>query len=330
MVAEISVIIPAYNAAATIERTLRSVLASTVPVDVVVVNDGSTDGTKEVAESVKRTVDSSKVKSSIRIITQPNAGCYTARLTGLSVVKTKFVSLIDADDTVDPQMYEKMLAFAKKCHLDIVECDYEGKPAASVAQEVFDTPELIREKVIVPRFAKGEGTVQVWDKLYRMEVLELPFDSSNIMMFEDGVFNLQAFLHARRIGYLHEKLYHYIINDGSSVRNFRLKNVSDLKEMIRFRREYLPRFGIEDETLTYCWICKNVRNMYIVACSAPIRDGVPRMEKVWALLDLPEVVDAFEKCGQLGKLMMMRRRLVVSAVGTMKGAQSLLYKLIGR
>lgn len=90
----VSVVIPAFNAAATLRETLDSVLEQTYPnVEVIVVDDGSTDGTSEILRSYA---------GRIRIVTQANAGLAGARNAGLERARGEFVALMDADDLCVP------------------------------------------------------------------------------------------------------------------------------------------------------------------------------------------------------------------------------------
>jgi len=85
-----SVVIPAFNAADTIEETIRSVLAQTIqPEQIIVVDDGSTDGTGDVAR---------RLSSIVLIVRQDNKGVGGATTTGLSIVETPLVATLDADD----------------------------------------------------------------------------------------------------------------------------------------------------------------------------------------------------------------------------------------
>ncbi|MBM4104451.1 MAG: glycosyltransferase family 2 protein [Planctomycetes bacterium] len=91
----ISVIIPAYNAAAYIERALRSVLNQTRSADeIIVINDGSTDTTSEILK---------QYKGKIRIIEQANAGVSAARNTGIRAATGDWIAFLDADDEWLPE-----------------------------------------------------------------------------------------------------------------------------------------------------------------------------------------------------------------------------------
>ncbi len=101
--ADYAVVIPAWNAADTIEETLRSVAAQSVPpAEIVVVDDGSTDDTPGVAESVRVPV---------RVIRRPmQEGPGAATTLGVRSVRTTFVAFLDADDLWLPDKMERQLS----------------------------------------------------------------------------------------------------------------------------------------------------------------------------------------------------------------------------
>jgi glycosyltransferase involved in cell wall biosynthesis len=95
-----SVIVPAYNAAATIAAAVGSALAQTTPdLEVIVVDDGSTDATVSVAEQIG--------DPRIRIVRQANRGLPGARNAGIAVARGGYVSLLDADDLLLPTYLER-------------------------------------------------------------------------------------------------------------------------------------------------------------------------------------------------------------------------------
>ena len=99
----VSVIIPAYNSASTITRALQSVAAQTLaPLEIIVVDDASTDNTQELATNFAST-------SSIplRVITQPaNGGPSAARNTGWDAATSDYIAFLDADDQWHPRKIE--------------------------------------------------------------------------------------------------------------------------------------------------------------------------------------------------------------------------------
>lgn len=102
---QVAVIIPAYNASATLAETIASVTAQTHrPLDIVIVDDGSTDNTGEIAEAFR------KRDSRIRLISTPNQGVARARNTGIAATTADFVAPIDADDLWHPEKISRQLS----------------------------------------------------------------------------------------------------------------------------------------------------------------------------------------------------------------------------
>ena len=100
--ASVSVVIPVHNAEGTLERALQSVLAQTVrPQEVIVVDDGSTDGSVEVARAFGPTVS---------IVQQGHLGPSAARNVGMALSRSEWVALLDADDEWNPIKLERQLS----------------------------------------------------------------------------------------------------------------------------------------------------------------------------------------------------------------------------
>jgi hypothetical protein len=96
-----SVIIPAYNAASTIEATIRSVLAqTTADLELIVVDDGSTDGTRDLVTAI------ACADPRVELIAQPNQGVAGARNRGIERASTAYVSFLDNDDLWLPRYLE--------------------------------------------------------------------------------------------------------------------------------------------------------------------------------------------------------------------------------
>lgn len=99
----VSVVIPAYNARDTLAATMRSVLDQTVQVlELIVVDDGSTDDTAAVADSIR--------DPRVRVLRQQNAGHAAARNAGIAVAHGKYVAVVDADDVWLAGKLERQLA----------------------------------------------------------------------------------------------------------------------------------------------------------------------------------------------------------------------------
>jgi len=104
----VSVVIPCYNAAPFLRETLESVLAQThPPLEVVVVDDGSTDDSSRIAESFGPPV---------RVIRQQNQGESVARNRGIAAARGEWVALLDADDVWEPRKLEMQITALSDAH----------------------------------------------------------------------------------------------------------------------------------------------------------------------------------------------------------------------
>jgi hypothetical protein len=134
MTPSLTFIIPAHNAAATIGATLRSITAQTRRDWLaIVIDDGSTDGTRRAAESTGN--------PRIKVLAQPNAGVATARNRGLSLAQTPAVCFIDADDTIEPTFLETMLPRLEGHDLAAAGYRYADPDLADVGWTVQPGPE---------------------------------------------------------------------------------------------------------------------------------------------------------------------------------------------
>lgn len=116
---KISVIIPVYNVEKYLEKCLLSILNQTFDsLEIIVINDGSTDGSADILKqfSVK--------DKRLKVINQTNKGVSAARNKGLSLARGDYVSFIDSDDIISNDMFSIMYAHAFKKNADIVVCNW--------------------------------------------------------------------------------------------------------------------------------------------------------------------------------------------------------------
>ncbi len=130
----ISVVIPSYNCAAYLPEALDSVLTQTRrPLEVIVVDDGSTDRTDRVVE---------RYRDAVRYVGQRNAGEAAARNTGFELARGKWVAFLDADDVWKPEKLERQLeAFEDS---DEIICLHTGYFVFGSESGVADTPPAVR------------------------------------------------------------------------------------------------------------------------------------------------------------------------------------------
>lgn len=132
MTPTVSVVIPCHNAAPFLAETLGSVAAQTQPVDeVVLVDDGSTDGSAEIAHAASQSTG-----LPLRVIRQPNLGVSAARNAAIAATSGDLIALLDADDLWHPAKIEKQVEYMRR-HPDV------GTVVTSVAKFTEGTEDTL-------------------------------------------------------------------------------------------------------------------------------------------------------------------------------------------
>ena len=115
----ISIIVPVYNAQATLERACASLQAQTYThTEIILVNDGSTDDSGGICDSFALR------NANARVIHEANGGVGSARNCGLAEASGDYVMFVDSDDHIEPVMLEEMAALTSDMSVDMVLCGY--------------------------------------------------------------------------------------------------------------------------------------------------------------------------------------------------------------
>lgn len=210
----ISVIIPVYNSGKYIADCLDHVLAQTVrDLELLCIDDGSTDQSATILDRYARS------DSRIKVVHQSNSGVSAARNAGLSLAKGEFITFVDSDDTLDPNMYAHLLELIT-CHsADIAHCGYRKIFLDGSSRDVGGTNELLIQNSMEAAKCLLSGqhfTGGLWNKLYRSRLFEhIRFDTE-LKMNEDVLINAAIFQKAEKIVFHDVPLYHYYERAGSS------------------------------------------------------------------------------------------------------------------
>lgn len=259
----VSVIVPAYNAQERLERCLDALLRqSLAAIEIVVVDDGSVDGTAAICERY------AAAHANLVHVRQANGGCSKARNTGLARARGEFVGFCDADDFVEPTMFERLYAAAVAQRADLAVCRYfigAGDERSGSNIDGFAAGTHEREAIVhgwlKPLAGLGDaGAVHgfVWTCLFRRDLLEgaqIRFAEA-ISMHEDALFLMAFLARAQRLAYLDEALYHYVHSPDSLTSQYFAK-----REVPRARR-------IAEQAAYY-------RQATDVAADAGLAQGVP-------------------------------------------------------
>lgn len=211
----ISVVVPAYNAEAYIERCLSSILAQTYKqIDLIVINDGSTDGTKSVVDKI------SKKDDRVRLISIENGGVSHARNVGIDYAKGEYITFVDADDYIDNEMYEHLMNLIIKYNAKIAHCSYTNDDEnGNVISIVGGKGKIItqnHDEAITCLIDGKLFTGSLCNKLYDYNLFRKYRLDESIKQNEDVLLNYQLFDQVEVSVYSDEPFYHYVAVQESS------------------------------------------------------------------------------------------------------------------
>lgn len=271
--AKISVIVPVYNLEKELPRCLNSILAQTYQnIEVVVVDDGSTDGSRStLAEFAAR-------DSRVKPVFKENGGVTSARLQGVVEAVGDWIGFVDGDDEIEPDMYERLLANARRYGADITHCGYR-MVFADGRVNFFHNSGMLREQnreTAVRDLLEGSLVEPgLCNKLYRRALFaDLPrkMDAS-IRINEDLLMNYYLFSASEKAVFEDWCPYHYIVR-GTSASRSKL-NEYRIYDPIRVKRiilENAPEELLPDARRAYVNTCINTYHALVFAGEEFVQD----------------------------------------------------------
>ncbi|MGL4849517.1 MAG: glycosyltransferase family 2 protein [Clostridium sp.] len=200
---KLSVIIPVYNVKSYIIETLESLYNQTLKeFELILIDDGSTDGTYEILKEYEKKYEN------IKLIKQENSGPSIARNKGLKIATGEYIVFVDSDDLLPEDSLEYRYNIAKEKDSDVVICGTaktdDGETMKPIQRHMFE--EGYREL--------GKDSDILWalgpcNKIFKKEILKDLYFPENINYAEDQVFMIHAFLNAKKIYATPKVVYYY-------------------------------------------------------------------------------------------------------------------------
>lgn len=209
----LSVILPVYNAAKYLTGMLDSLAMQTAKpeIQIILVDDGSTDGSAEICDEFASS------HTDTVVIHRKNGGVSAARNAGIKEASGEYIGFVDADDTLAPDYFEKLLSAAKTNGCDMAMSGFtlvfEGdhRPVSPFEDgEIFERKD-IADKIVRKMLSDGSLN-SVWSKIFRRSVIEeysVEFPVG-IKIGEDKRFVLEFLAHCQRAVYAGDCGYFYI------------------------------------------------------------------------------------------------------------------------
>lgn len=215
----VSVIVPIFNTEDYLRQCLDSILAQTMrEIEIICVNDGSTDRCRDIIKEYLFK------DNRIKIIDKKNEGANSARKAGLNMALGQYISFVDSDDWVEPDMYECLMEKANIYDADMVSCSYyvdseysRSIVCATEEEKVVRSTEE-RRKLYKGVLATGFDwvnarsiTPSVCNKIFKKKLLSRIFEKADerIIWDEDALTVLATTLNSKCIVFTPEVLYHY-------------------------------------------------------------------------------------------------------------------------
>lgn len=240
---KLSVIVPVYNAKPYLQRCVNSILAQTfIDFELILVDDGSTDGSGYICDSI------AAEEKKVVVIHQTNKGQAVAKNVGIKRAVGDFVTIVDSDDWIEPQMYEEMMNSINQYNADIVICRVKLIEESSSAN--FNNNRVIGYDIETV-FNKQEATKEIlrddkipsfpWNKIYRRELFKDVEYHGRV--FDDTATTYKLFYNAEIVVAIPYIGYNYWLNPESVTK--KNKNVTahnimrDLDNALAFDERYV-------------------------------------------------------------------------------------------
>lgn len=208
----VSIIIPVYNISGYLSRCIESCINQTFSdIEIIVVNDGSTDNSLEIIEKFAQT------DRRISIINKENEGLMLARKSGIDIAKGEFVFHLDGDDYIEEITIEVLHNEVTKQKIDIAIGSF-STDTKNLAVPFFYPKEGIWNSEEYMSYIISNYSFSIWGKLIRKELYK-NIEHMQINIGEDVFAILKIMTQQPKISIINKPLYHYVQRESSMTNN---------------------------------------------------------------------------------------------------------------
>ncbi len=248
---KVSVIVPVYNVENYLAQCLDSILGQSLrEIEIICVNDGSKDSSKEILEKFQALDDR------VVVVNKTNGGYGCACNTGLRLARGEYVSIVESDDFIDSNMFEDLYNLAIENRADIVKSAFyeysetqEGVWDKKINwSEQYKMPQNVCNIKACPQFLYFHPSI--WSCIYRREFLnthKISFVEAKGAGWADNPFQVQTLCLAQKIVYTDKPYYHYrLTNPNSSSNIVNLSNPFNRSDEVH---AFLDKNNVDDKNI---------------------------------------------------------------------------------
>ncbi len=256
----ISIIVPAYNMEEYIGRAIENLQNQTYKnLEIFIVNDGSTDAT----ETICRRYQSSDPR--IRLINKQNEGPAAARETGYLNASGDYIGFLDADDTIEPDMYQFLLEAVLKYDADIAHCGYRMVFEDGTHKDYYGTNKLIvqnHQKGLLDLLEAKNVEPSLCNKLYARCLFDNIKNETVFSINEDLMLNYLLFSSSNKAVFIDTCKYYYNKHSGSNSRSFSVRHFTDPVGV----KETIVKYSVNESVEVQALAKRRLLSQYIMNC----------------------------------------------------------------
>ncbi len=299
----ISVIVPVYNTEKYLRACLESIIDQTFrEYEIILVDDGSTDSSGSICDEY------SSRYSFISVIHKENGGIASARKAGIEKAAGKYISYIDSDDSIDPDMYENMMDKADQYDADVIICEmtsetgkYSVLQKNAVESGYYDKKRLQSEFYPRMLFSGEEKTFGIspslCNKIFRRSLLKdiIMNTEESISFGEDALCSFPCLLDAEKVYVLNKAFYHYRMVNSSSTHSYDKELMCKFILLIELldrefkKRDFDGKWQLAHYTARFSLEC--IRKELLFNRELPLKKRITETERY---LEQPRVAEAFQ------------------------------------
>ena len=250
---KVSIIVPVYNVGKYLSECMDSLINQSLKdIEIICVNDGSTDNSLEILEEY------AKKDSRVKVLSIENSGVSIARNYGIQYARGKYIGFVDSDDYVDELMYEKLYISCEQNNLDLAICKISLFDDET--REINNEMDYYNLNVFTgfdKKIFNSDDTkpftfninIYAYNKLYKRTLLtDNSIEFPPNIIFEDEVFFIKTYMYAKRISIINEFLYYYRINrEGSLTYLDKENNYVDIVDVYKRERDIFKQINKYEE-----------------------------------------------------------------------------------